>query len=365
MNSPGDVSGLEALLDSAVDPADVVAVIGKTEGTGLGHDPGRAAADTAISSVLAARLGIAPEDVGDRVSLVLSGGTPGVLSPHIAVVSARRADLPAGTGPSGDGRLAVGIARSRPILPEHIGRLPHVHAVADAVGAAVAAAGLPRPDDVHLVLVKAPALTEAALADAARRGRDTVTSDLGIGPNGGMCYANDASALGVACALGEIDGAALRDEHIRADFGLFSSVAMTSAAGERDHAEVIVFGNSPHAVGPLRIGHAPMKDILDLDAVHRALADAGLRARPRTGEFDRDQIVYLLAKMIIPGSRRLRGNRLTLADDPHGFHVAKAMGGYLLACTTGQTTSFASGGEHNSHQGPPDGNPLAAIVRIG
>ncbi len=364
MDSPGDVSGLEALLDSVIDPGTVVAIIGKTEGTGLGNDPGREAADTAIRSALATRLGISAEDVGDRVGLVLSGGTPGVLSPHIAVVSVRQVELPAGQGPSGDGRLVIGTAHSRPILPEHVGRLPHVNAVAQAVREAVRAAGLADPGDVHLVLVKAPALTEASIAGAARRGRDTVTTDLGIGPDGGMCYANDASALGVAAALGEIDGPALRDEDIRRDFSLFSNVAMTSAAGERDHAEVIVFGNGPHGAGALRIGHAPMTDIIDLGAVNRALANAGLRPHPKTGEFDHDRIAYLLAKMIIPGSRQLRGNRLTLADDAHGYHVAKAMGGYLLASVTGHTTSFVSGGEHNSHQGPPGGSPLAAIVAV-
>lgn len=364
MESPGDVSGLDALLDATIDAGDIVAIIGKTEGTGLHHDPGRETADVAIRSALAARLGIPAEQVGERVSLVLSGGTPGVLTPHIAVVSVRRVEPPAGQRPPEDGRLVVGTAHSRPVPPEHIGRLPQVDAVAGAVRTAVRAAGLTDPADVHLVLVKAPSLTEASVADVVARGLVPVTTDLGIGPDGGICYANDASALGVAVALGEIDGTALREEDIRTDFSLFSEVAMTSAAGERDHAEVIVFGNSPRAAGALRIGHAPMGDIIDLGAVNRALTGAGLRPHPETGEPDHGRIAYLLAKMIIPGSGRLRGGRLTLADDPHGYHVAKAMGGYLLAAATGQTASFVSGGEHNSHQGPPDGNPLAAIVRV-
>ena len=364
MESPGDVSGLEALLDSTLDARDVVAIVGKTEGTGLHDDPGREIAGTAIRSALAARLGIAAEQVGDRVVLVLSGGTPGVMSPHFAVVSVRHIDLPGGEMPSVDGRLVVGTAHSRPIPPEHVGRLPQVDAVADAVREAVRAAGLTDPGDVHLVLVKAPSLTEESIADAARRGRDSVTTDLGIGPDGGICYANDASALGVAAALGEIDRTALREEDIRRDFSLFSNVAMTSAAGERGDAEVIVFGNSPDAAGALRVGHAPMRDIIDLGAVDRVLADAGLSPDGESGAFDPGRIVYLMAKMIIPGSDRLRGGRLTLADDPHGYHVAKAMGGHLLAAATGHTASFVSGGEHNSHQGPPDGNPLAAIVRV-
>lgn len=363
MESPGDVSGLDALLDATIDAGDIVAIIGKTEGTGLHNDPGRETADIAIRSALAARLGISAEQVGERVSLVLSGGTPGVLTPHIAVVSVRQVERRPGERPPEDGRLVVGTARSRLIPPEHIGRLPQIDAVAGAVREAVRAAGLTDPGDVHLVLVKAPSLTEASVADIVARGLDPVTTDLGIGPAGGICYANDASALGVAVALGEIDGTALREEDIRTDFSLFSDVAMTSAAGERDHAEVIVFGNSTQAAGALRIGHAPMDDIIDLGAVNRALTGAGLRPDPDTGELDHGRIAYLLAKMIIPGSGRLRGGRLTLADDPHGYHVAKAMGAYLLASATGHTASFVSGGEHNSHQGPPDGNPLAAIVR--
>ena len=67
--------------------------------------------------------------------------------------------------------------------------------------------------------------------------------------------------------------------------------------------------------------------------------------------------------MIMPATSELDGRRITLLDDHVGYHVAKAMGGFLLASTTGRTEVFVSGGEQNSHQGPPDGNPLAVIVR--
>jgi cyanuric acid amidohydrolase len=366
MESPGDVTELAALLSDRVRAADVVAVIGKTEGTGLTDDPDRETADHAIRATLATGLGIPVQEVGDRVSIVLSGGTPGVLSPHIAVVSARACQDAADeqfSGGEAAKRLVVGAARSRPILAEEVGRLGHVSAVSDAVRSAMAAARVERPSDVHLVLVKAPALTAASIADAERRGVDTVTTELGLGPRGAMGFANDASALGVAAALGEIDQDTLRAEDIRRDFSLYSSVAMTSSGGEKTRAEVLLFANSPHGTGPLRVGHHAMTDILDLGAVGAALANAGLPGAD-TGEFDPERIVYLFAKMIIPGSDRLRGQRITLHRDPYGYHVAKAMGGYLLAATTGHTMCFVSGGEHNSHQGPPDGNPLAAIVRV-
>ena len=372
MERPSDVSALRALLADEVDARDVIAVIGKSEGTGLGRDQGRETADAAIRDVFARSLGIEPEVVADRISIVLSGGTPGVLTPHVAVVSRRwvpddstSGEEQAGERCSGEDhkRLVVGAAHSRDILPEDVGRMAHIRTVADAVRQAMNDAGVSDPGDVHLVLVKAPSLTPEGIAAARERGHDTVTSDLGIGPEGAICFSNDASALGVAAALGEVDEAALRDDVVRRDWSLYSEVAMTSSGGEKTHAEVLLLANAERAAGSLRIGHRPMTDILDQAAVDGALVNAGLPG-PSPSATSADQIVYLLAKMIIPGSPRLRGGRITLQDDPQGYHVAKAMGGYLLAATTGHTTCFVSGGERNSHQGPPEGNPLAAIVRL-
>jgi cyanuric acid amidohydrolase len=365
METPSDVSALRALLSNTVRAEDVIAIVGKTEGTGLGKDQGRETADACITGVFAETLGLSTADVRRRLSIVLSGGTPGVLTPHIAVFSQRWSEpsVEALVRQRSDAdRLAAGTAHSADIAAEEVGRIVQVNKVATAVTQAMTAAGISDPADVHLVMVKAPALTAEGIADATRRGKDTVTTDLGLGPEGAMCYSNDASALGVAVALGEVNPERLRDEDIRRDWSLFSSVAMTSSGGEKTHAEVFLLGNSSTAAGSLRIGHHPMHDILDSSAVSAALAEAGLddRATEQPAE-----IVYLLAKMIIPGSSRLNGRRITLADDPLGYHVAKAMGGYLLASTTGQTMCFVSGGERNSHQGPPDGNPLAAIVRVG
>jgi cyanuric acid amidohydrolase len=348
METPNDVAAVRALFDDGrVDPASVVALVGKTEGPGLGHDPGREAADHALRELLGAQ----------DVCVVLSGGTPGVLTPHVAVVSRRWTQA---AGPVVGGRLTVGRARSGPIRPEDVGRRAQVDAVAGAVRAALADAGIADPADVHAVLVKAPSLGPDALGEARSRGRDTVTTDLSIGPDGAMCWSNDASALGVAVALGEVPSDAVRDDVIRRDWDLFSAVAMTSSGGEKTHAEVLVLGNSAAAGGSLRIGHHPMADLLDTAAVPAAVrAAAGSAAGSGSAE-----VVYVLAKMIVPGGARLRGRRLTMHDDPLAYHVAKAMGGYLVAATTGHTMAFVSGGEHNSHQGPPDGNPVAAIVRL-
>jgi cyanuric acid amidohydrolase len=219
------------------------------------------------------------------------------------------------------------------------------------------------PRDVHAVLVKGPALTEVGIAEARSRGREPVSLDLSIGPEGAMCYSNDASAIGVGVASGEIDRASLVEADIRHDFSRYSDVAITSSAGEKTHAEVVVLANRPDAVGSLRIGHSSMTDVLDVAAVARSVRSAGLETGDVITPDVRERVVYVMAKMIIPAADRLGDGRITWHDDPVGYHVAKAMGGYLVAATTGRTASFVSGGERNSHQGPPDGNPLATIVR--
>lgn len=364
MDRPSDVTALTRLLDDGtVDARDVVAVVGKSEGTGLGKDVGRETVDASVRMALGKRLGVDAEEVGNRVCMILSGGSPGVITPHVAIFTRRWVDEPA-KADGVSGRLAIGRASSADILPEEIGRATHVEKVAAAVREALHDAGIAEPGDAHAVMVKGPALTEEGIAAARSRGVSPVTLDLSLGPEGAMCYSNDASALGVALATGEISAADVTDDVIRRDFDLYSDVAITSSAGEKTHAEVLVLGNRQDAAGCLRIGHCSMRDILDIDAVPGALRSAGLDVTGRLDDEQRSRIVYLLAKMIIPGSDRISANRITLHDDPLGYHVAKAMGGYLLASTTGKTAVFVSGGERNSHQGPPEGNPLAAIVSI-
>ena len=83
MNSPNDVSALERLIDAGeINPAEIVALIGKTEGNGGANDFTRGFATLSYSLALAKRLGVSPEEVLKRVAFVWSGGTEGVLSPH-------------------------------------------------------------------------------------------------------------------------------------------------------------------------------------------------------------------------------------------------------------------------------------------
>jgi len=363
MAMPNDTSKLQELIDTGkVEPGSIVALVGKTEGTGFHDDMGRVLADGALRGWVAALLGIDASEVAERVTFVLSGGCPGVITPHIVAVT-RAWEEVVDASSDDDKRLAVGIAGSEPILPEEVGRMGMMRKVAAAVLRAMEDAGVDDPKDVHLVMVKVPGLTVASIKDAESRGHSVVTRDLTFGPEGAGSYANDAAALGVAMALGEVPAAKLSDEVVRRDWDLYSEVAMTSSGGEKRHGEVVVFANSAASRSELRIGHAVTKDFIDAEGVRRALRSAGLDFEALPSERDLARLVHVFAKSVIPGSDVIRGQHITLLDDHDAYQIGKALGGMLVASVTGRTTNYVSGGERNSHQGPPGGNIVAAVVR--
>ena len=363
MASPSDTSGLQKLADAGkIRPDTLVALVGKTEGTGAHDDWGRVWADVALREWTAKFCGIPVADVAKQVIFVLSGGCPGVITPHIAAVTREWVDAPES---SDDKRLVVGRAGSDAIAPEEVGRMGQIRKVAAATHAAMKDAGLTDPHDVHLVMVKVPGLTVASIRDAVSRGQSVVSHDLTFGPEGAGSYANDAAALGVAMALGEVPESALSDAVVRRQWELYSEVAMTSSGGEKRHGEVVVFGNSEGSRSPLRIGHAVTRDFIDAEGVRTALRSAGLKFNgglPDEGDLSR--LVHVFAKSVIPGSDQIRGQRITLLDDTDAYQIGKALGGMLVASVTGRTTNYVSGGERNSHQGPPGGNIVAAVVRV-
>jgi len=364
MANPADTSGLQKLADSGkIQPDTLVALVGKTEGTGAHDDWGRVWADVALREWTGRFLRIPGDEVAKHVIFVLSGGCPGVITPHIAAVTREWVDVP-DKDVSGDKRLVVGRAGSEPISPEEVGRMGQIRKIAAATQEAMKDAGLTDPKDVHLVMVKVPGLTVASIRDAESRGKTVVSHDLTFGPEGAGVYANDAAALGVAMALGEVPESSLSDSVVRRNWDLYSEVAMTSSGGEKRHGEVVVFGNSSNSRSPLKIGHAITKDFIDAEGVRNALRSAGLHFNDGLpDEADLSRLVHVFAKSVIPGSDQIRGQRITLLDDTHAYEIGKALGGMLVASVTGRTTNYVSGGERNSHQGPPGGNIIAAVVR--
>jgi cyanuric acid amidohydrolase len=362
--TPADTSGLQALADAGkIKPDTLVALVGKTEGPGAHDDWGRVWADVALRDWTAKFLKIPVGEVARHVIFVLSGGCPGVITPHIAAVTREWVDVPEARR-DGEKRLVVGRAGSDSIAPEDVGRMGMIRKVAEATHRAMADAGLSEPKDVHLVMVKVPGLTTASIADAESRGKTVVSHDLTFGPEGAGAYANDAAALGVAMALGEVLESKLSDDVVRRDWDLYSEVAMTSSGGEKRHGEVVVFGNSASSASSLQIGHAVTRDFIDAAGVRYALRSAGLRFKDGLpDEADLSRLVHVFAKSVIPGTDHVRGQRITLLDDADAYQIGKALGGMLVASVTGRTLNYVSGGERNSHQGPPDGNIVAAVVR--
>jgi len=363
MATPADTSGLQRLADEGkIRPDTLVALAGKTEGTGQHDDWGRVWADVVLRDWTARFLGIPVSEVAKQVIFVLSGGCPGVITPHIAVVTREWVEVPDDAA-AGEKRLVVGRAGSEAMPPEEVGRMGQIEKVAEATRRAMADAGLSDQKDVHLVMVKVPGLTTVSIKDAESRGKSVVSHDLTFGPEGAGVYANDAAALGVAMALGEVPASALSDAVVRRNWDLYSNVAMTSSGGEKRHGEVVLFGNAAGSRSSLRIGHAVTKDFIDAEGVRNALRSAGLEFEGLPAERDLARLVHVFAKSVIPGSDQVRGQRITLLDDVDAYQIGKALGGMLVASVTGRTTNYVSGGERNSHQGPPGGNIVAAVVR--
>jgi cyanuric acid amidohydrolase len=357
--SPGDVSGLLNLIGQGkIDPKSIIAILGKTEGNGGVNDFTREYATSALSAALAPYVDLSPHLVEQRIAFVMSGGTEGVLSPHITVFSRDRV-----TGRGSEGisakRLSIGMAHTRDFLPEEIGRDVQIRETAKAVSVAMADAAIVDPQDVHFVQIKCPLLTSDRIEAATARGNKTVT----ISAYGSMAYSRGASALGVAVALGEIEDD-IEDADVLRRLDLFSSVASTSAGIELMHNVVIVLGNSASSAAPFEIGHAVMRDAIDSTAVLDALKSVGLRMEDGAAPIAGRQLVNILAKAEASPNGSVRGFRHTMLEDTDissTRHARAAVGG-LIAGLSGSGAIYVSGGAE--HQGPPGGGPIAAIAHL-
>lgn len=342
--SPNDTAVMErAIQERVIDPQDVVAVLGKTEGNGCVNDFTRGYAVLALKQFF----GEYRKESTSAISYVMSGGTEGILSPHFTVISRKGAYNQDGQRQD-QKSLAIGVAKTRDFLPEEIGRLAQVDEVSAAVQRAIAEAGIQSSADVHFVQIKCPLLTSEGVHDALSRSRTSVTEDT----YKSMGYSRGASALGAAVALGEVERAGLQDTDICDSWHLFSSVASTSAGSELAYCEVIVFGNSDFAEGPYFIDHAVMKDSIDAPALKRLL------------DFHADaEMVQVMAKAEADPTGFIRGHRHTMLDDSDINHTrhARAVVGGVLASVCGDPMIYVSGGAE--HQGPAGGGPVAVVFK--
>ena len=320
MAHPADWGDLERLIaDAKLQPQDIVAVFGKTEGNGCVNDFTRAYASQTLATYLTGTCDI-PSD--QLPVIVMSGGTEGALSPHATIFTRR----PAEGAASGDGALMVASGHTAALPPEHLGRVEQVEMVAAMVRQLIDEAAIPA-DRVAFVQVKCPLLTAARVLEARGRGESVTTTDA----YKSMALSRAASALGVAVALGEISIDQIDDTAIGRDWSLYSSVASVSSGIELTNHEICVLGTSPIATGPLRIGSAVMAHPLDQAALTRALTNTN------SGDSDPlTRLVQLFAKAEAPPDGTILGSRHTMLDDSDIQHsrMARAVVGAVLAAAS-------------------------------
>jgi len=176
-----------------------------------------------------------------------------------------------------------------------------------------------------------------------------------------MGVSNGTTALGIAVALGEI--AMPRSEQICKDLDLYSSVASCSSGVELTQAQIVLLGNKAGAGGRFRIGHAVMRDALDIDGIYAAIHNAGLELPERARADDlKGRLVNCFIKCEADRRGTLRGRRQIMLDDSdvhHHRHAKGAVGG-VAAAAIGDPAVFVS--VDAMHQGPHGGGPVIAII---
>lgn len=354
MAHPGDVSELEKSIQKGeIIPEEIVAVIAQTEG--VGYDRGYAT--LAFQVLLSEKLGITKQEVFDRIPMLMIGLTGGLMSPHYTVFTRRT--IP-GVSSSGEKRFSIGITNTPVMKPEDYGTVEQVRLVAEAVKEAMKDALIDSAEDVHCVEVKLPAMTPPRVADARSRGKNVISDDLITASS----MAKGACALGVACALGEIDLAAVKQEDINRNWDLYSSKASTSAGGEQVACRIVLMGNSLKSRSKYYIGSGVMKDQLDLAGALEAFRNAGLKFECLPPAEETAKIVNVFINAGADAVNSVRGRRHTIKTDFLSGYAgiqAKAVAHAVVASVAGDPMILASAGAE--HQGLPGANLLAVIVR--
>jgi cyanuric acid amidohydrolase len=355
LKDPSDVSGLnEAIEKGDIDPAKIVAVIGKTHGNGLVNDYTRGYLTLCLSQLIGGRMGVSAESVRKRVPFVFSGGVEGVLSPHYVVFMVD----PDADASGEEKSLAIGVAFTPELSPSDVGRQRQIDATAEAVSQAVTSAGIESPDDVHFVQVKGPAFTTDDIVAAGNASLTCATEN----PGKLMGFGRAASALGVAKALGEIPANEALEAAVLHNFDAYSSVASVSAGVEVRVNEIIVAGLSRTWSGPLTIAHRAIKDALDIDSVTDLARDLGLSPAPQVPAAQARRIRAAFVKCEAQRDGTIRGRRHTMLNDgdiDQQRHIRGAVGA-IVAAVLNDTALFVSGGAE--HQGPDGGGLIALIV---
>ncbi|OIW22777.1 ring-opening amidohydrolase [Coniochaeta ligniaria NRRL 30616] len=334
ISSPGDTSPLAELKRAGYDPSQILAVIGKTEGNGCVNDFSRTLAAVAWEPLI-------PKDA----ITIFSGGTEGVLSPHVTFVVREAGG--ANTG------LVAAVTRTRAFKPHEIGTRTQAAGVADEVGRVLDRPGF---GDAKLVLVKCPLLTSAKIDAIKVQGRVPLTTDT----YESMALSRYACAVGIEAALTYIKDKddrhsdSVLDSLDNKDSPIWSDYASCSSGAELEDCHILVLGTSP-VPGKIRAISSTMRDAIDATPILTALETI----RQEGGE-----VLQVFAKAEADPSGAIRGRRHTMSTDSdiHGTRHARAAVGGLIAGLTGDTQIYVSGGAEG--QGPPGGGSLCVVYRV-
>ena len=337
-DSPDDVSNIDALIQSnQLNPKNIIAVMGKTEGNGCVNDFTRGFTTQTLKAYFSRQTVSKP-----NIVYVMSGGTEGVISPHLTIISKEVSPVETDTLTGG---LAAGIGRTRQFKPDEIGTKIMVEEVANTIRKILNETNI-QPSDTHFVQIKCPLVTAANRQDSAVKTGDSYKS---------MAYSRGASALGVGVGLDEFKLSDIDESDICSNYSLYSTVASTSAGVEVQNCEIIVFGNAPHSKSQFYIQHDVMQHALDNQAIDRAMAKI---------EAPVESILTVFAKAEADPSGKILNRRHTMLDDSDISHtrMARAVVGASLASAIQDPMIYVSGG--SEHQGPPGGGPLAIIAKL-
>lgn len=333
--------------------------------------------------------GTSGTSTGGTSVVIFSGGTEGVLSPHVTfVVRERQQDSKKEKG-EGEGKekrtgLKAAVGRTWQLQPWEIGGKSQVDCVAVTVRKMLEEEKI-RPEQVALVLVKCPLLTSEKIAkihafssspSSGNKQEMLITSDT----YESMALSRHASAIGVGVGLREL--APERVEEVLNNGTFHSSRASCSSGAELEACHILILANddnpspsSPPSPSPsteekeaeknqpptlYRAFPGTMSSAIDITNLQTLLHTALTPLPPYTSA----SLVQIFAKAEADPTgminRKYRHTMLTDSDVQSTRHARAAVGG-LIAGVSGDCCVYVSGGAEG--QGPRGGGGLCVVVR--
>ena len=268
---------------------------------------------------------------------IFSGGTEGVLSPHVTFFLRSRDGAETG--------LSAIVGHTRDFAPHEIGTEEQARQVASTVKSLVEQLGATQ-EQVQMVLIKCPLLTSDKLQIIRDQSRVPVTTDT----YESMAKSRYASAVGIAAALSEIEESQVSEAVTKNN--VWSGKASCSSGAELENCHILVLASAPSQNARLHAISRPMSDAIDAESIMTLLS---------TAKEAGGKVVQVFAKAEADPSGTVRTWRHTMNTDSdiHSTRHARAAVGGLLAGIVADTQIYVSGGAEG--QGPVGGGSLCVV----